>query len=155
MYQKCSLQELHADSARLRHTALAPLYLLYPSRFLEAQAASGLPKFICLYRRAFPPGWDQQHWVGSHPWMLSRNRNTESEISTSSRWQLNTPSTLAWVDGKLPRVPQTKSRPAGGGSLWSQAHPICWKHTEQNGQGTECGIVSKVSTVPSQHAPSR
>jgi hypothetical protein len=107
--------EAHEDSGRSRHTAPAPLYLLHPSRF------SGSTGCLWFARAYLPAPEGISTWVG--PTALSgkpplgsvqKQKCQESEISTSPRWQLNTPSTSAWVDGKLPRVPQTKSSQAGG-----------------------------------------
>lgn len=102
------------DSARSRHTAPAPLYLLHPSRF------SGNTSCLWFTKAYLPALEGISTWVG--PTALSGKppldsvqiqKCQESQISTSSRWQLNTPSTLAWVDGKLPRVPQTKASQVG------------------------------------------
>lgn len=147
------------DSARSRHTAPAPLlYLLHPSRFSESTGCLWLAKAY------LPTPEGISTWVG--PTALSgkppldsvqTQKCQESEISTSSRWQLNAPSTLARVDGKLPRVPQTKASQVGGkpGCRRSTTPYVCWKHTEQNDHGMGGGTSPEESTGPAQPTFSR
>lgn len=122
------------DSARSRHAAPAPLlYLLHPSRFSESTGCLWLAKAY------LPTPEGISTWVG--PTALSgkppldsvqTQKCQESQISTSSRWQLNAPSTLARVDGKLPRVPQTKASQVGGEAWVPTVHdPSCLLETHE------------------------
>lgn len=120
---------------------------MHPSRF------SGSTSCLWLAKAYLPAPEGISTWVG--PTALSGKppldsvqiqKCQESEISTSSRWQPSTPSTLAWADGELPgSLRQRQARLEG--------KPGCqWSTTQQNDQGMEGGTDLLVSTVPSQQA---
>lgn len=138
------------NSARSRHTAPAPLlYLLHPSRFSESTGCLWLAKAY------LPTPEGISTWVGPRapsgkPPLdsVQTQKCQESEISTSSRWQLNAPSTLAWVDGKLPRVPQTKASLGAGGP-----RPLVSAGSTRNKMTTRWEVAPALKRAQVLHSP--